>query len=96
MFGRLAMGFANVRAGTRVLTLVLVLVLVQPSNGRWPPSVGTGKQADTPFQLRAMEYAAKQAAQLGKPLYITEWSSDPVSAFSSHPLCLLYREHQCS
>ena len=26
MFGRLAMGFANVRAGTRVLMLVLVLV----------------------------------------------------------------------
>ena len=29
MFGRLAMGFANVRAGTRVLMPVLVLVLVQ-------------------------------------------------------------------
>ena len=29
MFGRLAIGFANVRAGTRVLMLVLVLVLVQ-------------------------------------------------------------------
>ena len=28
-YARLAMGFANVRAGTRVLMLVLVLVLVQ-------------------------------------------------------------------
>ena len=30
MFGRLAMGFANVRAGTRVLMLVLVQVYAYP------------------------------------------------------------------
>ena len=33
MFGRLAMGFANVRAGTRVLMLVLVLVQAVPAGG---------------------------------------------------------------
>ena len=33
MFGRLAMGFANVRAGTRVL--MLVLVLVQAWTRKW-------------------------------------------------------------
>ena len=41
-------------------------------NGRWPG--GPGKQADTQHQLLAM-VAAAQAASLGKPLYITEWSS---------------------
>ncbi len=33
MFGRLAMGFANVRAGTRVLMLVLVQAKACPSRG---------------------------------------------------------------
>ena len=31
MFGRLAMGFANVRAGTRVLMLVLVQAAMAPN-----------------------------------------------------------------
>ena len=43
-----------------------------PADGRpnWGPN---GHQADTPHQLMAMEFAAKQAEDLGKPLYITEW-----------------------
>ena len=53
-----------------------------PPNGRW--SGGAGKQADTPHQLLAMQFAAKQAQQLGKPLWITEWSSDPGSRSPYH------------
>ena len=36
MFGRLAMGFANVRAGTRVL--MLVLVQATPTTGMQSPT----------------------------------------------------------
>jgi len=48
-----------------------------PPNGRW--AGGAGKQAETAYQFKSMEFAATQAKQLGYPLYITEWSSDPGS-----------------
>ena len=53
-----------------------------PPNGRW--NGGAGRQADTPHQLLAMQFAAKQAQQLNKPLWITEWSSDPGSRSPYH------------
>ncbi len=54
-----------------------------PADGRpgWGPN---GHQADTPHQLMAMEFASKQAKEMKKPLYITEWSSDPGSRSPYH------------
>ena len=47
-----------------------------PTFGRWAGP--KGGQAETDTQYKAVAYAAEQAREFGLPLYMTEWSSDPV------------------
>ena len=92
MLGRLAMGFATVRAGTRVLkhspTCECVRSCRAPLRLPLPPAL---RMFNTPvyaaqgamvFRIAAPKRALGEYASAAK-----DWE---VSAFSSHPLSLLY------
>ena len=64
MFGRLAMGFANVRAGTRVLMLVLVQAVARGGGTRARGPCGAGDAARGPSMpaLNTKEYSSTYLA----------------------------------